>query len=96
MKIRQPTLAKPAVASALSLARARNPLLQRKCACGGTPGPTGECEKCRKKQLQRKSLNSEAGTRRSSLTTIYPCLPSTTALCARQAQLPSVRVLANL
>ena len=20
--------------------------LQRKCACGGTPGPTGECEEC--------------------------------------------------
>jgi hypothetical protein len=25
-------------------------LLQRKCACGGTPGPTGECEACRKKR----------------------------------------------
>jgi Domain of unknown function (DUF4157) len=24
--------------------------LQRKCACGGTPGPTGECEECRKKR----------------------------------------------
>ncbi|MFN2624142.1 MAG: DUF4157 domain-containing protein, partial [Chthoniobacterales bacterium] len=30
-------------------------LLHRKCACGGTPGPTGECEACRKKRLQRKS-----------------------------------------
>lgn len=31
-------------------------LLQRKCACGGTPGPTGECAECRKKRLglQRK------------------------------------------
>lgn len=30
--------------------------LQRKCACGGTPGPTGECAECRKKRLglQRK------------------------------------------
>lgn len=28
-------------------------MLQRKCACGGTPGPTGECEACRKKKLQR-------------------------------------------
>jgi hypothetical protein len=26
-------------------------LLQRKCACGGTPGPSGECESCRKKRL---------------------------------------------
>ncbi len=23
----------------------------RKCACGGTPGPSGECEECRKKRL---------------------------------------------
>lgn len=27
------------------------PALQRKCACGGTPGPSGECEECRKKRL---------------------------------------------
>jgi hypothetical protein len=26
-------------------------LLQRKCACSGTPGPTGECESCREKRL---------------------------------------------
>ncbi len=32
-------------------------ILQRKCACGGTPGPTGECESCRKKKLQRRSRN---------------------------------------
>ncbi len=29
-------------------------LLQCKCACGGTPCVTGECEKCRKKRLQPK------------------------------------------
>ena len=28
--------------------------LQRKCACGGTPGPSGECEGCRKRRLQQK------------------------------------------
>src|ERR1043166_430673 len=38
-------------------------ILQRKCACGGTPGPTGECPECRKKRLQRKARNSELGTR---------------------------------
>lgn len=27
------------------------PMLQRKCACGGTPGPTGECAECRKRRL---------------------------------------------
>lgn len=26
-------------------------LLQRKCACGGTPGPTGECAGCRRSRL---------------------------------------------
>jgi hypothetical protein len=26
-------------------------LLQRKCACGGTPGLEGECKECRKKRL---------------------------------------------
>ncbi len=38
-------------------------LLQRKCACGGAPGPSGECEACKKKReaglLQRKSLGFE-------------------------------------
>lgn len=32
-------------------------ILQRKCACGGTPGPDGECAECRKKRLQRKAIN---------------------------------------
>jgi Domain of unknown function (DUF4157) len=39
-------------------------VLQRKCACGGTPGPTGECEECRKKRqtgiLQRFSSRPAA------------------------------------
>jgi hypothetical protein len=35
-------------------------LLQRKCACGGSPGADGECAECKKKQigLQRKSEGS--------------------------------------
>ena len=33
------------------------PLLQRKCACGGTPGPTGECDECRRKRLNRRTDN---------------------------------------
>jgi hypothetical protein len=33
-------------------------LLQRKCACGGTPGPDGECAECRKKRLQRGAAGS--------------------------------------
>jgi lipoprotein-anchoring transpeptidase ErfK/SrfK len=35
-------------------------LLQRKCACGGAPGPTGECESCHKKKLQRHRANLSA------------------------------------
>ena len=29
-------------------------LLQRKCACGGSPGIDGECTACRKKRLHRQ------------------------------------------
>jgi len=29
--------------------------LQRRCACGGTPGPDGECAACKQKRLQRQS-----------------------------------------
>src|SRR5437764_5022142 len=36
----------------------RSGLLQPKCACGGTPGPSGECEECRKKRVQRKVAQS--------------------------------------
>lgn len=38
------------------------PLLQRKCACGGGAGTSGECEACARKNgtLQRKSVNANA------------------------------------
>jgi hypothetical protein len=38
-------------------------LLQCKCACGGTPGPTGECESCRKKKLQRRLENLDLSSK---------------------------------
>jgi hypothetical protein len=41
-------------------------VLQRKCACGGTLGPIGECEECRKNRLLRKEQNSELGARNHS------------------------------
>jgi 3D (Asp-Asp-Asp) domain-containing protein len=41
-------------------------VLQRKCACGGTLGPTGECQPCRKKKLQRKSNSAGAETQNAS------------------------------
>ena len=37
-----------------------NGLLQRKCACGGTPGRSGECEECRKKRASGKLLRPSA------------------------------------
>jgi len=40
-------------------------VLQRKCACGGTPGPTGECAACRRKRLgiQHKLTINQPGDR---------------------------------
>lgn|SRR5262245_52509890 len=43
----------------------KNPL-KRKCACGGTPGPTGECEECRRKRLQREIQNPKSEIRNAS------------------------------
>jgi len=59
MTTKMQSSAKPAM-TALRSAR-----LQRKCACGGTSCPTGECEPCRKKRVQRatnhpSALNSES------------------------------------
>jgi Domain of unknown function (DUF4157) len=36
-------------ASSGALPQAQRGVLQRKCACGGTPGPTGQCVECRRK-----------------------------------------------
>ena len=42
-----------------------NRTLQRKCACGGTPGPTGECAECKRKRLglQAKLAVNQPGDR---------------------------------
>jgi len=49
--------AEPQKAKAVPIAPVPARLLRRKCACGGTPGPDGECAECRKKRLglQRKA-----------------------------------------
>lgn len=59
-------LAKVSGAPAVSPVPIRGRLLQRKCACGGTPGPTGECDECQTKQLQRKTRSPELGTQNDS------------------------------
>ncbi len=50
---------------ARSFAPMRAGLLQRKCACGDTPGPDGECAACRAKQLglqRRSEVHAELST----------------------------------
>src|SRR5438552_4416904 len=37
-------------------------LLQRQCACGGTPAPSGERKSCREKKLQRRLGNLPSPT----------------------------------
>jgi Domain of unknown function (DUF4157) len=57
------TQVKPARKSS-SFAPTRPGLLQRKCACGGTPGPDGECAECRAKRLslQRRPTQEATGS----------------------------------
>ncbi|MBI1332576.1 MAG: DUF4157 domain-containing protein [Armatimonadetes bacterium] len=58
----------PATATATpaaSLTKVPRPMIQRKCACGGTVGPSGMCAECEKKQkekgkIQRKGAGSVA------------------------------------
>jgi hypothetical protein len=45
----------PSLQSSPSLTSGRVNLLQRSCACGGTPGLDGECAECRGQRLQRSS-----------------------------------------
>jgi hypothetical protein len=55
MKPTMPLQVKAAITPRPTFTRSRGALLQRKCACSGTPGLSGECEECRKKRLERKS-----------------------------------------
>jgi hypothetical protein len=63
MSTRALVQAKP---SATSASPVRTSLLQRKCACGGTAGPNGECEECRKKRQQQEIGNPKSETRNDS------------------------------
>lgn len=46
-----PLQPQPRTTSKAAEAPGRAGALQRKCACGGAPGPTGECTACRRKRL---------------------------------------------
>jgi Domain of unknown function (DUF4157) len=45
----------------MSLAARVPAALQRRCACGGTPGPGGECAACKAKRLQRQPVGAGPG-----------------------------------
>ena len=47
-------------APALSFTPVVRPVVQRKCACGGTPGPDGECEQCRRHRLSAMARGATA------------------------------------
>jgi Domain of unknown function (DUF4157) len=53
---------KAAPSQILPFTPVRTNLLQRKCACGGSPGADGECAECRRKRLalQTRSTNQTA------------------------------------
>src|SRR6266571_2055592 len=57
------------IAEQVVVSSAQPSVIQRKCACGGTLGPTGECEKCRNKRLslQRETMSSEPAARNLKL-----------------------------
>jgi len=59
------TLSVPALATNSALSPRARPVLQRKCACGGTPGPSGECAKRKRKRLslQTKLAINQPGDR---------------------------------
>lgn len=47
--------AQPQGTATTSFTSGRTGLLQRRCACGGTPGPDGECAECRTKRSARQA-----------------------------------------
>ncbi len=53
----------------------RSGQLLRKCACGGGAGPDGKCEKCRRKELQRKTPGSGTNPYSSPLGSRHPGVP---------------------
>ena len=64
MTTKMQSRAKAAITPISSFTPVCSGLLQRKCACGGMPGPTGECEECHKKKrlgLQTKLKVNEPG-----------------------------------
>lgn len=64
MQVHSPILIRK-ITSTLTKPLSDSSVLQRKCVCGGTPGPTGECAACRRKRLgiQPKLTINQPGDR---------------------------------
>src|SRR5262245_62145890 len=58
------TAAKPELAS-------RPQVIQRKCACGGSAGISGDCENCQKKRLTLQQYSTERGTFPQQLNSLF-------------------------
>ncbi|MBX3010853.1 MAG: DUF4157 domain-containing protein [Caldilineaceae bacterium] len=54
-------VAQPNVTNQTAVTANQGTHLQRKCACGGTPGPTGECAECRRKRQLHQAPAPGAG-----------------------------------
>lgn len=61
-------------------------VLQRKCACGGAPGPDGECAACKRKRLAAQRRAVGPGTPAAPTSSVNP------ALTGGQSLPPSARV----
>ncbi len=82
MNTRQLSQVRTPTTPTMSFTPVRSGLLQRKCACGGTPGPTGECQECREKRPKRKTQNPETSTQPSAFNSysseVPPIVPAET------------------
>jgi hypothetical protein len=70
MTARQQT--RQSTATNRSLNIAYRGLLQRKCSCGGTAGPNGECEACRKRRLSLQRRTSDANREATGHSSVPP------------------------
>jgi len=66
-------------------------ILQRKCACGGSPGVDGECAGCRQKRLQRKSAGQATATGAPPI--VHEMLHSFGSIARADADRPFARCL---
>jgi hypothetical protein len=72
MNIRQLSPLKTPTTSGMPFTPIHGRMLQRKCACGGTPGPSGECDECRKKRMSLQRKGTQPSTLDSQPSEVPP------------------------